>query len=144
MVAPRISIVFFVSLALVLAAGCRSPKGTTPQEKRNYTENMRKEALAELYKEHPEARSQLNNAPGYAVFSNVGSKIFMLATGSGFGVAVNNRTGKKTYMKMRRRLSTALPRAAGRSEAMRMPEPSMATRASPPGSRSIPIRLSRR
>jgi lipid-binding SYLF domain-containing protein len=24
----------------------------------------------------------------------------MLATGSGFGVAVNNRTGKKTYMKM--------------------------------------------
>jgi lipid-binding SYLF domain-containing protein len=100
MVAPRLFIVFFVSVALVLAAGCQSPKGTTAQEKRNYTENMRKEALAELYQEHPEARSQLSNAPGYAVFSNVGSKIFMLATGSGFGVAVNNRTGKKIYMKM--------------------------------------------
>jgi len=100
MVAPRLLVVFFISVSLVLAAGCRSPKGTTPQEKRNYTETVRKEALAELYKEHPEARSQLQNAPGYAVFSNVGSKILMLATGSGFGVAVNNRTGKKTYMKM--------------------------------------------
>jgi hypothetical protein len=42
----------------------------------------------------------MSNAPGYAVFGNVGSKILMLAMGSGFGVAVNNRTGKKTYMKM--------------------------------------------
>jgi lipid-binding SYLF domain-containing protein len=100
MASSRLSIVILVSLALVLAAGCRSPKGTTPQEKRDYTEKMRSEALAELYKKHPEARSQIKNAPGYAVFSNVGSKIFMLATGSGFGVAVNNRTGKKTYMKM--------------------------------------------
>ena len=100
MASSRLSVVVLVALALVLAAGCRSPKGTTPQEKRNYTENMRKEALAELYEEHPEARSQLKNAPGYAVFSNVGSKIFMLATGSGFGVAVNSRTGKKIYMKM--------------------------------------------
>ena len=100
MASSRLSIVVLVSLALVLAAGCRSPKGTTPQEKRNYTEQMRSEAIAQLYKEHPEARSQMKNAPGYAVFSNVGSKIFMLATGSGFGVAINNRTGKKTYMKM--------------------------------------------
>jgi lipid-binding SYLF domain-containing protein len=100
MIASRLLVVFFICVSLVLAAGCQSPKGASPQEKRNYTENMRKEALAELYREHPEARSQLQNAPGYAVFSNVGSKILMLATGSGFGVAVNNRTGKKTYMKM--------------------------------------------
>jgi lipid-binding SYLF domain-containing protein len=61
---------------------------------------MKVEALAELYKQRPDARAHVQGAPGYAVFSNVGSKIFLLATGNGFGIVVNNKTGKGTYMRM--------------------------------------------
>ena len=89
-----------LAVCALLAAGCRSPKGESVQEKRNYAIKMRNEALSELYAKRPEAKAQIARAPGYAVFSNIGSKIFMLATGNGFGVATDNRTGKNTYMKM--------------------------------------------
>jgi len=88
------------ALLLALVPGCRGPKGETKQQKRNHVQQVKKEALAQLYREQPEAKAQLQRAPGYAVFSSVGSKILMLATGSGFGVAVNNRSGKQTYMRM--------------------------------------------
>ena len=89
-----------LAVCVLLTAGCRSPKGESVQEKRNYAVKMRNEALSELYAKRPEAKAQIARAPGYAVFSNIGSKIFMLATGNGFGVATDNRTGKNTYMKM--------------------------------------------
>lgn len=88
-----------VALAVVLF-GCRTPQGSTVQEKRDYTLRMRDEALAELYEKKPEAKSHVESAPGYGAFSSVGSKIFLLATGNGFGVVVNNETGERTYMRM--------------------------------------------
>ena len=89
-----------LAVCALLTAGCRSPKGESVQEKRNYALKMRNEALSELYAKRPEAKAQIARAQGYAVFSNIGSKIFMLATGNGFGVATDNRTKKNTYMKM--------------------------------------------
>ena len=89
-----------LTVCALLAAGCRTPKGESVQEKRNYALEMRNEALSELYAKRPEAKAHVTRAPGYAVFSNIGSKILMLATGNGFGVATDNRTGKNTYMRM--------------------------------------------
>ena len=82
------------------ASGCLTPKGNSPQEKRNYVMKFSDEALEELFREIPAAKKHLENAPGYGTFGNVGSKIFFLATGYGFGVVVDNKTGKKTYMRM--------------------------------------------
>ncbi len=93
-------IVCLVVVAVMSTSGCRRAKGDTPKEKRAYVQKMRDDALAELYKEKPEAKKHVEGAPGYAVFSNIGSKILFLAAGNGFGVVVNNRTGKETYMKM--------------------------------------------
>jgi lipid-binding SYLF domain-containing protein len=89
-----------VTLSALFAASCQSPKGDTAAQKRSYAQEMKKDALAELYKQNPQAKAHVQKAAGYAVFSNVGSKIFMLATGNGFGVATDNKTGKSTYMKM--------------------------------------------
>jgi lipid-binding SYLF domain-containing protein len=90
-----------VSFALVVATGCiKKPKGDTAAQKRVHIMQVKKEALAELYREEPDAKAHIARAPGYAVFSNKASKILMLATGSGFGVAVDNATGKHTYMRM--------------------------------------------
>lgn len=56
--------------------------------------------LSRLYKAQPQAKAAVAKAAGYAVFSNFGMKILLAGSGSGKGVAVNNATKKKTYMKM--------------------------------------------
>ena len=57
-----------------------------------------KEVLAQLYKAEPKANIQ--KAAGYDTFSNFGMKIFILGSGTGKGVAVDNKTKKEVFMKM--------------------------------------------
>jgi lipid-binding SYLF domain-containing protein len=59
-----------------------------------------KETLQRLYKAQPGAEKAIDNAAGYAVFSNFGLKIFVADSGKGAGLAVDKKTGKVTYMKM--------------------------------------------
>lgn len=87
-------------LASSLAGGCATSKGSTPEEKRQYSLRMRDDALAELYRERPEAREKIERAAGYGAFSNIGTSIILVSTGGGFGVVTNKETGKDTYMKM--------------------------------------------
>jgi lipid-binding SYLF domain-containing protein len=56
--------------------------------------------LQRLYKAQPAAKAAVQQAAGYAVFSNTGVKILMAGSGKGEGVAVNNKTRKETFMKM--------------------------------------------
>jgi lipid-binding SYLF domain-containing protein len=77
-----------------------SPKGDTVEEKRQAVQKMRSETLAQLYKVHPYAKTQIDQSVGYGVFSNVGVNLFLLSTASGWGVVRAKNTGKVTYMKM--------------------------------------------
>ncbi|MCK4814731.1 hypothetical protein KA005_03090, partial [bacterium] len=93
-----------VILLLVITGflvSCATPKGVTKQEQRDYVLKMRDETLAKLYAKKPETKAMIKKAAGYGVFSNIGTHIFLLAGGSGYGVVVDNSTGQKTYMKMR-------------------------------------------
>jgi lipid-binding SYLF domain-containing protein len=58
------------------------------------------DALAHLYKVQPGARKAVESAAGYAAFSNFGMKLLVAGSGTGKGVAVNNKTKAVTYMKM--------------------------------------------
>lgn len=60
----------------------------------------RDEILGRLYQINPSARAAIDVAAGYAVFSNVGIKIFIAGGGTGKGIAVDNKTGKEIFMKM--------------------------------------------
>lgn len=60
----------------------------------------RAEVLTRLYEEKPQARGEISNAEGYAVFSNLGVNLFFIAAGGGRGVVHDNRSGKDTYMNM--------------------------------------------
>jgi lipid-binding SYLF domain-containing protein len=62
--------------------------------------NTTEETLSRLYNAQPGARDAVEKAAGYAVFSNFGMKIFLAGSGRGKGVAVNNVTKEKTFMKM--------------------------------------------
>jgi lipid-binding SYLF domain-containing protein len=56
--------------------------------------------LERLYKLQPRAKSAVENAAGYAVFTNVGMKLLVAGGGKGKGIAVDNRTQRETFMKM--------------------------------------------
>jgi len=70
------------------------------EEKRAYILKMESETLQNLYSKDLNAKKNIQNAAGYAVFSNFGMKIFLAGGEKGSGVAINNKTKKKTYMKM--------------------------------------------
>jgi lipid-binding SYLF domain-containing protein len=75
-------------------------KGGTPDEQRAEIRKVRDQSLAELYEVQPSARSHVEQAAGYAVFSNFGVKILVAGGGSGRGIVVDNKTKKETFMRM--------------------------------------------
>jgi lipid-binding SYLF domain-containing protein len=93
----------WLSMALALAsvpsyAGLFSPKGDTPDEKRQVILKQREEMLADLYKTKPELKARIGKAAGYATFKQTDMNLFLLASGRGYGVLHDNKTGKDTYM----------------------------------------------
>jgi lipid-binding SYLF domain-containing protein len=85
-------------VAVVLTA-CSAP-GNTRSEQKQHIETMQRDVLSRLYQLKPDTKEDIRNAAGYAVFSNANVYLLFVSAGNGFGVAVNNRNGKKTYMKM--------------------------------------------
>lgn len=69
-------------------------------ERRQKIETMHDEVLAMLAERAPAAPRQAKDAPGYAVFSNVGLNVVVASFAGGNGVVVDNRTGERTYMNM--------------------------------------------
>lgn len=86
-------------LTLSLVAPIAALAAST-EASRAETDKAAQEALAALYKVQPSARKAVEGAAGYAAFSNFGMKILLAGGGSGKGMAVNNKTKAKTYMKM--------------------------------------------
>ena len=83
-----------------LLSACASMGAGTVAEKKQSIQTMKNEVLTQLYKKKPAARSEINNAPGYAVFSNANVNLIFVAAGTGYGLAKNMKTGKETYMNM--------------------------------------------
>ena len=80
--------------------GCAKPLGTSPSDKRASAQQMKKTTLEELYESKPETKKMIKKSAGYGVFSNVNINLFIASAGQGYGVVVDNKTGKQTYMKM--------------------------------------------
>lgn len=86
-----------VSTALALPAFLdRRPN----EEQRREILQQSSEILSKLYASQPAAKASVERAYGYATFSNFGVKIFLAGSGSGRGVAMNNKTKQKTFMNM--------------------------------------------
>jgi lipid-binding SYLF domain-containing protein len=96
-----ISVAVFSSFAIALA-GCQSnPKSSVHKtDMQAEVDDSSAKTLATLYAVKPKAEEFIRGAAGYATFTNFGLKILVAGGGSGEGVAVNNSTGQKTYMRM--------------------------------------------
>ena len=84
------------------AVGCQSnpDDGSEKEAIQQELRGMERATLEQLYSASPGAQQAVAKAAGYAVFSNFGLKIIVVGSGSGKGVAVNNKTGEVVYMRM--------------------------------------------
>lgn len=82
---------------------CSSLMPLTPvaaDEKRAEVRSMAKQTLAQVYELYPEARRKVEEAHGYAVFSDFGLKFLYMGSATGSGLAIDNANKKPIYMKM--------------------------------------------
>jgi len=87
------------ALAIPAAAGLFSAKGDSAEEKRDAVRKQRDEILAKLYAANPEAKDKIQNAVGYGAFNNKNMNLFLLSSGTGYGMVVD-KGGKETFMAM--------------------------------------------
>jgi lipid-binding SYLF domain-containing protein len=83
----------------LLTAGFAGAKDS-PDKEREKTRKMAAATLKDLYKLQPDSKAAVQKAVGYAVFSNMGTNLFVLSTARGAGIAVASKTNKETFMKM--------------------------------------------
>ncbi|MBA6391553.1 hypothetical protein H4J38_12325 [Colwellia sp. BRX10-3] len=79
---------------------CASMGSGTKAEKQQEILKMKDAVLTQLFTKKPDTRSQINSAPGYAVFSNANINLIFMAAGTGYGVVKNMSSSKYTYMNM--------------------------------------------
>jgi lipid-binding SYLF domain-containing protein len=95
---PKIkAVIMGVVLLLTVAVNSHAESKEEQQKK---IVDMAQQSLQQLYEKEPSAKAAVKNAAGYAVFSDMGVKILFAGSGNGQGVAVNNKTGQQTFMKM--------------------------------------------
>lgn len=96
----KLVICLILVFGFMTMAGFFGAKGDNAAEKKKSIQKMTTQTLNELYKYQPAAKKEIARSKGYAVFSNTGINLLLVSTGNGYGVAHDNTTGKKTYMKM--------------------------------------------
>ncbi len=85
-----------VAMTMIPAAALAS----SPDEQRQQIDQASQQTLEALYAQQPSARRAIAESTGYAVFSDMSTKIFFAGGGGGKGVAVNRESGQQTFMMM--------------------------------------------
>jgi lipid-binding SYLF domain-containing protein len=94
-----------LALALALVAPSAhawpfGPRGDSNAEKKANIRKQRDEMLAQLYAADPGMKKVIKHAVGYATFKQVNVNLLLLATGNGYGVVVDKKSRKETFMRM--------------------------------------------
>ena len=90
---------FLVCLMSATAFAATSPEKIRKQ--RAEINELSTKALQNLYAKVPSAQRVINNCYAYATLSNTGIKLGITGDAHGRGLAVNNVTGEKFYMRMK-------------------------------------------
>jgi lipid-binding SYLF domain-containing protein len=85
---------------VVMALGPAGAFASSPGEQRSEINRASQHTLESLYAQRPSARRAIAESAGYAVFSDMSTKIFFAGGGGGKGVAVNRESGQRTFMMM--------------------------------------------
>ena len=91
------ALLFCLMTATVFAA--TSPEKINKQ--RAEIDTLSTQALQRLYDKVPSAQNVIKNCYAYATLSNTGIKLGLFGDAHGRGLAINNATGEKVYMRMK-------------------------------------------
>jgi lipid-binding SYLF domain-containing protein len=89
-------------LLVASLSGCASVPGETREEQVQTIDELVERTLTDLYKQEANTVQEIADSVGYAIMSNKIMKVPLVGVGSGYGVAINNKTGERTYIKMER------------------------------------------
>lgn len=89
-----------MTLLTILLLSCASMGDGSVTDKRTAILQMKEAALEQLFDQRPDVRSQLQAAPGYAVFANANINLLVVTAGTGSGVVWDKLRAKHTYMNM--------------------------------------------
>ena len=96
----RASVAGLVTVVCLGLQACATGPPVSPADHQAAIRQMANETLGQLYQTYPGAHAKIMAAAGYAVFSDIGMKMFYGGAAHGGGVAVNNATKQETFMKM--------------------------------------------
>ena len=92
--------IILMTLVLMAALTATAFAKETPDETRAKLNKMSTEVLERMYKAYPASRSEMDRAYAYSTISSSSVKLGFWGTDRGRGIAVNNETGEKIYVKM--------------------------------------------
>src|SRR5262245_46873847 len=81
------------------SASAKPTKEEEIQQDRIKIDDNEKSTINRLFKENPNAKELYGQSYGYAVFHGT-QTAFMISGGGGTGVAINKKSGNRTYMRM--------------------------------------------
>jgi lipid-binding SYLF domain-containing protein len=89
-----------IAAAVCLLAVMAHASDSKIEKKQTEIHTMVQDTLQRLYTAQPNAKSAVEGAAGYAVFSSTVAKIGLAGSGDGQGLAVDNGSKNQTFMKM--------------------------------------------
>ena len=90
-----------IVFALVLMTASTVFAKESPDEQRAKLDEMSGQVLQRIYQKYPSAERVVNDVYAYCTISASSVKFGFLGDDRGRGVAVNNKTGKRIYVKMK-------------------------------------------
>ncbi len=88
-------------VCLLVTTVLAEARGNSPAEQRWQIDRLSAGTLERLYEKYPHARRVIDNCYAYATLSNSGVKVLFIGSSHGRGVAVNNYTGERVYLRMK-------------------------------------------
>ena len=95
---------FFTALTLLLfmlTTTAFAASKDSAAEQRWQVDQLSAKTLQKLYAKYPHAERVIGECYAYATLSNSGVKVLFIGSSHGRGVAINNQTGEKVYLRMK-------------------------------------------
>ena len=93
--------IFALILMLCMLVTATAFAADSVAEKRRQVDELSAKTLQKLYAKYPHAQRVINECYAYATLSNSGVKVLFIGSSHGRGVAINNQTGEKVYLRMK-------------------------------------------
>jgi len=102
----RMKMVMVLAMAVAVAVTGTSawaffgPKGATRQQKQAQVRKERDTMLKDMIAQRSELEAKIKKAAGYGTFSTVNVNLLLLASNNGYGIVVDNKSKKETFMRV--------------------------------------------